>query len=166
MAKIFEKYRVTLASDYVDHKTGKTISTPRVWRSVYDKLPDKEPTEDTAWIFDVKIGCSPEIIELAYLGNGKWADTAGKEYRDVRYWLEYIPQKSHLEKTIFFISGEMIRRIVSDYVEKSERAITNHADISFKIQNEKLVNELGEYEVSTLIGCNVPATIEVFEREE
>lgn len=51
MPKKFRNY-VIKGQEHVDRKTGKTIPSPSVWRSVKDVLPET-PTDDTACLYYV-----------------------------------------------------------------------------------------------------------------
>ena len=70
MQRKFKNY-VIKGQEHVDRKTGKTIPSPSVWRSVKDTLPET-PVDDTACLYYVKLENSEKIIMLAYAGNGEY----------------------------------------------------------------------------------------------
>ena len=53
MPKKFRNY-VIKGQEHVDRKTGKTIPSPSVWRSVKDTLP-VTPVDDTGCLYYVKL---------------------------------------------------------------------------------------------------------------
>lgn len=65
MSRKFKHY-VIRGHEYVERKTGKTIPSPSVWRSVNDLLPEA-PIDDTACLYYVKLENSEKIIMLAYI---------------------------------------------------------------------------------------------------
>lgn len=117
MPKKIRNY-VIKGQEHVDRKTGKTIPSPSVWRSVKDVLPET-PTDDTACLYYVKLKNSEKIIMLAYTGNGEWTDTEGKEYKGVETWLEYMPKEHPIVERKTFLNEDILKAIVSDYMEKA-----------------------------------------------
>lgn len=70
MPKKFRNY-VIKGQEHVDRKTGKTIPSPSVWRSVKDVLPET-PTDDTACLYYVKLKDSEKssCLHILEMANG------------------------------------------------------------------------------------------------
>ena len=155
MPKKFRNY-VIKGQEHVDRKTGKTIPSPSVWRSVKDVLPET-PTDDTACLYYVKLKDSEKIIMLAYTGNGEWTDTEGKEYKGIETWLEYMPKEHPIVERKTFLNEDILKAIVSDYMEKSEGVTVNTNNIFFKVGRKSVGYGMSEHEELVFIGCDVIA---------
>lgn len=155
MSRKFKNY-VIKGQEHVDRKTGKTIPSPSVWRSVNDSLPEP-PINDTACLYYVKLENSEKIIMLAYTGNGKWANTEGKEYKGVEAWLEYMPKENPIVEKKFFLNEEFLAMLVSDYMQKSEGITVDSKNIYFKVGRRNVGCGINEHEELMFVGCDVVA---------
>lgn len=155
MPREFKNY-VIKGQEHVDRKTGKTIPSPSVWRSVKDVLPET-PVDDTACLYYVKLENSEKIIMLAYTGNGEWTDTEGKEYKGVEAWLEYMPKEHPIVKKEFFLNEEFLKMIVSDYMENNEGVTVDPKNVHFKVGRRSAGYGMSEHEELVFIGCDVVA---------
>lgn len=155
MPKKFKNY-VIKGQEHVNHKTGKTIPSPSAWRSAKDVLPE-EPTNDTACMYYVRLKSSEKIIMLAYVGNGEWTDTEGKEYKGVETWLEYMPKTHPIVKKEFFLNEEFLAMIVSDYMENNEGVTVDPKNVRFKVGRKFVGYGMDEHEELVFIGCDVVA---------
>lgn len=155
MPRKFENYLIK-GQEHVNRKTGKTIPSPSAWRSAKDVLPE-EPTNDTACMYYVRLKSSEKIIMLAYVGNGEWTDTEGKEYKSVETWLEYMPKEHPIVKKEFFLNEDILKAIVSDYVEKAEGVTVNTNNVFFKVGRKSVGYGMSEHEELVFIGCDVIA---------
>ena len=155
MQRKFKNY-VIKGQEHVDRKTGKTIPSPSVWRSVKDTLPET-PVDDTACLYYVKLENSEKIIMLAYAGNGEWTDTEGKEYKGVETWLEYMPKEHPIVEIKTFLNEDILKAIVSDYMEKAEGVTVNTNNIFFKVGRKSVGYGMSEHEELVFIGCDVIA---------
>lgn len=155
MPKKFKNY-VIKGQEHVDRKTGKTIPSPSAWRSVEDVLPET-PVDDTACLYYVKLENSEKIIMLAYAGNGEWTDTEGKEYKGVETWLEYMPKEHPIVERKTFLNEDILKAIVSDYMEKTEGVTVNTNNVFFKVGRKSVGYGMSEHEELVFIGCDVIA---------
>ena len=155
MPKKFRNY-VIKGQEHVDRKTGKTIPSPSAWRSVKDALPETL-TDDTACLYYVKLKNSEKIIMLAYAGNGEWTDTEGKEYKGVETWLEYMPKEHPIVERKTFLNEDILKAIVSDYMEKAEGVTVNTNNVFFKVGRKSVGYGMNEHEELVFIGCDVIA---------
>lgn len=155
MSRKFKHY-VIRGHEYVERKTGKTIPSPSVWRSVNDSLPEA-PIDDTACLYYVKLENSEKIIMLAYIGNGKWADEQGKEYKGVVTWLEFMPRENPIVKKEIFLNEEFLKMVVSDYMDKNEGIKVYTKNIHFKVGRRSVGYGTDEHEELMFIGCDVIA---------
>ena len=150
------KNYVIKGQEHVDRKTGKKIPSPSAWRSVKDVLPEA-PTDDTACLYYVKLENSEKIIMLAYTGNGEWTDTEGKEYKGVETWLEYMPKEHPIVERKTFLNEDILKAIVSDYMEKTEGVTVNTNNVFFKVGRKSVCYGMSEHEELVFIGCDVIA---------
>lgn len=155
MTKKFKNY-VIKGQEHVDRKTGKTIPSPSAWRSAKDILPE-EPTNDTACMYYVRLENSEKIIMLAYIGNGEWTDIEGKEYKGVETWLEYMPKEHPIVERKTFLNEDILKAIVSDYMEKAEGVTVNTNNVFFKVGRKSVGYGMNEHEELVFIGCDVIA---------
>lgn len=155
MQRKFKNY-VIKGQEHVDRKTGKNIPSPSAWRSVKDVLPEA-PTDDTACLYYVKLENSEKIIMLAYTGNGEWTDTEGKEYKGVETWLEYMPKEHPIVERKTFLNEDILKAIVSDYMEKTEGVTVNTNNVFFKVGRKSVCYGMSEHEELVFIGCDVIA---------
>ena len=112
-------------------------------------LPEA-PTDDTACLYYVKLKNSERIIMLAYTGNGEWTDTEGKEYKGIETWLEYMPKEHPIVERKTFLNEDILKAIVSDYMEKAEGVTVNTNNVSVGYG-------MSEHEELVFIGCDVIA---------
>ena len=155
MPKKFRNY-VIKGQEHVDRKAGKTIPSTSAWRSVRDMLPEA-PTDDTACLYYVKLKNSERIIMLAYTGNGEWTDTEGKEYKGIETWLEYMPKDHPIVERKTFLNEDILKAIVSDYMEKTEGVTVTTNNVFFKVGRRSVGYGISEHEELVFIGCDVIA---------
>jgi hypothetical protein len=155
MPKKFRNY-VIKGQEHVDRKAGNTIPSPSAWRSVRYMLPEA-PTDDTACLYYVKLKNSERIIMLAYTGNGEWTDTEGKEYKGIETWLEYMPKEHPIVERKIFLNEDILKAIVSDYMEKAEGVTVNTNNVFFKVGRKSVGYGMSEHEELVFIGCDVIA---------
>lgn len=155
MPKKFRNY-VIKGQEHVDRKAGNTIPSPSAWRSVRYMLPEA-PTDDTACLYYVKLKNSERIIMLAYTGNGEWTDTEGKEYKGIETWLEYMPKEHQIVERKAFLNEDILKAIVSDYMEKAEGVTVNTNNVFFKVGRKSVGYGMSEHEELVFIGCDVIA---------
>lgn len=155
MPKEFKNYLIK-RMEHVDRKTGKTIPSPSAWKSVNDVLPEN-PTDDTAYLYHVKLESSEKIIILAYAGNGEWTDTEGKEYKGVEKWLEYMPEEHPIVAKEAFLNEDILKAIICDYMDKAEGVTVNPNNIYFKVGRKSVGYGMNEHEELVFIGCDVVA---------
>ena len=132
MPKKFRNY-VIKGQEHVDRKAGKTIPSTSAWRSVRDMLPEA-PT-----------------------GNGEWTDTEGKEYKGIETWLEYMPKEHQIVERKAFLNEDILKAIVSDYMEKTEGVTVNTNNVFFKVGRRSVGYGISEHEELVFIGCDVIA---------
>ena len=94
---------------------------------------------------------------LAYTGNGEWADTVGKEYKGVETWLEYMPKEHPIVERKTFLNEDILKAIVSDYMEKAEGVTVNSNNVFFKVGRKSVGYGMSEHEELVFIGCDVIA---------